>query len=109
MIFTPAYATGTTYAKFNIFCLHSFVSSFEQAIARVCTYYRTRETSVGRSVPTFTSDLKSIADQERLRKMLKKEKNKEETIFEEQNTTSNSRNNLDWVGKGTAYTDFCLI
>ena len=35
-VFTPAYATGTTYAKFDHFRPHSFVSPFEQAIALVC-------------------------------------------------------------------------
>ena len=49
--------TGTTYANFNIFCLYSFFSSFEQAIARVCTYHRTRESDVDRFGPTLTSDL----------------------------------------------------
>ena len=49
--------TGTTYANFDIFCLYSFFSSFEQAIARVCTYHRTRESDVDRFVSTLTSDL----------------------------------------------------
>ena len=57
MTFPPAYATGTTYAKFNIFCLHSFILSFEQAIVRVRTYHRTRESEAVRFVPTLTSDL----------------------------------------------------
>ena len=35
-----------------------FFFSFEQAIARVCTYYRTRENPAGRTLPYITSDLR---------------------------------------------------
>ena len=68
MIFTPAYATGTTYAKFDNFCLYSFLFSFKQAITRVCTYYRTRKQRDGRSVSTLTSDL-IVCDSYRLNKV----------------------------------------
>ena len=59
-VLSPTYATGTTYAKFNNFRLHSFVSSFEQAIARVCTCYRTRERNAGTFVTSLTSDLTEL-------------------------------------------------